>query len=152
MDLDHFIALTEVKRGLLPALISPLIVDSLSRTAVSEMMLGAGRLSMDRLYQLGELSAICGHVAPLTRDENVESRFATQSELIQHYVGLICQNGPQAVSNCKAMIRTLRASDEEWKRRLDHVQMRFKAMMDSEEAQFGMMHFVQKKKVDWSKL
>lgn len=117
-------------------------------------MLTGGRLTMPRMYQMGQLSSIVGEPTstPLTSDPKSLREFSKAEDLVLHYAAMICQGGPQAVVKCKSMVRALRASDEEWERRLDQVRKRFREMMDSEEAQYGMMSFLQKQRPDWSKL
>jgi methylglutaconyl-CoA hydratase len=57
---SNYLALTEVRRGLVPALISPSIVAALGRSMAIEMMTTGARITTDRLYSLGIFHAVVG--------------------------------------------------------------------------------------------
>ena len=146
---DHYLALSEVKRGLLPALISPWIVGELGRSMSTELMLG-GRIKIDRLYPSGRLSAIIGdkRYPPLTYEKEC-TMFQDEQHAVDYYSKLAVSAAPTAFSDIKSMIRDLLSSRQDWERQESVVRDAFQKMMGSEEAAYGMMSFLNKEVPNW---
>jgi enoyl-CoA hydratase/carnithine racemase len=64
---------------------------------------------------------------------------------------MICCGGPNAIKQSKQLVLQLsKANDTQEQHTI--TRSAFQSMIQSEEAGFGMMAFVQKQVVDWSKL
>ncbi len=91
---------TEVKLGILPAVISPFALAKIGRSAARELFLTGARFSADRARDIGLVHAV---VPAGDLDATVAS-----------YVSEILTAGPHAVAAAKSLIRTVweRPSDE----------------------------------------
>lgn len=128
-------SLSEVKLGLLPAVISPFVLRKMPRAYAHRYFLTAERFSAEAALQMGFISAI----AP---DE------AAMDAQIQQWVEVLCQNGPEAVGLCKKLIEEVAAlSDLE--AAIDLTTQQIAARRISEEGQEGMRAFLEKRPSRW---
>lgn len=148
---SHYLALTEVKRGLLPALISPYIVNELGKGMATELMLG-GKIGVPRLYATGHISSIIGDSSyPSLTYAKEPIIFASSNEAIEFYGAMAANAAPNAFEKIKTLVHELKShTDDEFQRK--YVSERFKEMMKSEEAMYGMSCFLNKTKPDWSSM
>jgi methylglutaconyl-CoA hydratase len=128
----HF-SLTEVKRGILPAIISLVIVPQTGPFIARNLMLSGARLTAARALELHLLS-----------------RVVSEGELdvaTQELVGELLSCGPGAMAKIKRLIDHVATHDPASSR--EYVGAAFKEMMSSEEAAFGMRAFLQRQQPDW---
>ena len=125
---------TEVKLGILPAVISPFALAKIGRSAARELFLTGARFSATRAREIGLVHAV---VAARELDASVA-----------HYVGEILTGGPESIAAAKAIIPKV------WSRPIeDAMSTTANAMATrriSAEGQEGMKAFLDKRKPSWS--
>jgi methylglutaconyl-CoA hydratase len=92
---DAFFGFTEVKLGILPAVISPYAIAKIGRSAARELFLTGARFSAERAREIGLVHAI-GDAAELDR-------------LIAKYVNDLLTSAPEAVAAAKTLIAEVAA-------------------------------------------
>jgi methylglutaconyl-CoA hydratase len=131
---NAFLTFSEVKRGILPALISSFILPQMSSFQAKQLMLSGERLSAADALRIGIVTTV---VSPSKLDEAVERCI---SELMT--------SAPQAMASIKSLVHsyhTLPFSDFE-----KEAYLKFRKMMTSEEAIYGMASFASKETPDWT--
>eukprot|EP01126_Amoeba_proteus_P032098 TRINITY_DN3137_c0_g1_i5.p1 TRINITY_DN3137_c0_g1~~TRINITY_DN3137_c0_g1_i5.p1 ORF type:complete len:299 (+),score=66.16 TRINITY_DN3137_c0_g1_i5:88-897(+) len=128
---------TETSRGIVPAIISAYVAPSLGAFHAKQLFLTCEKISAQRAYEIGFLSA----VAEDERDLD---------EKTAQYVDLLLAAGPQAMSVVKDALR--HHVDHSHTENLEFVRNLFSSglVTSSDEARYGIMCFVQRKKPDWS--
>ena len=125
---------TEVRLGLIPAVISPYVLRKIGESAARELFLTGERFEAVRAQEIGLVRAA---VPPEDLDAVVEAR-----------VNELLQAGPRAIAEAKALIR------EVGYRRVEDVQRytveRLGEIRTSAEGQEGMRAFLEKRKPYWS--
>jgi methylglutaconyl-CoA hydratase len=132
---DTTFGLTEVKLGILPAVISPYVVRKIGVSAARELFLTGSRFGTNRARELGLVHEV---VAEAELDAAVERRIAD-----------VLTSGPSAVAAAKALIREV--ANESPKDLIGLTTSRIAAQRVSEEGQEGMRAFLQKRKPDWAR-
>ncbi|HXB57299.1 MAG TPA: enoyl-CoA hydratase-related protein [Vicinamibacteria bacterium] len=126
---------TEVRLGIVPAVISPYVISKIGESAARELFLTGERFEAVRAAEIGLVRAA---VPPEDLDAAVEGR-----------VQELLQAGPRAVAEAKALIREVA-----WKR-VEEVQRytveRIADLRVSPEGQEGMRAFLEKRKPSWVK-
>jgi methylglutaconyl-CoA hydratase len=124
---------TEVRLGLIPAVIAPFVMAKIGRSAARELFLSGERFEAVKACEIGLVRYA---VPEEDLDQAVEAR-----------VGALLQSGPRAVAEAKALIREVA-----W-RRVEDVQRytveRIADLRISAEAQEGMKAFLEKRKPYW---
>ncbi|WP_119165983.1 enoyl-CoA hydratase/isomerase family protein [Algihabitans albus] len=127
-------ALTEVKLGLVPSVISPYVIAAIGQRAARRYLLTAEKFSAETAYYLGLVHRVVPpHALESAGDDLIET---------------LLKNGPQAVSECKDLIFAVAerpASDEviaDTARRIARVRV-------SPEGQEGLTAFLDKRKPNW---
>jgi enoyl-CoA hydratase/carnithine racemase len=125
---------TEVKLGIVPAVISPFVLAKIGRSAARELFLSGIRFSAERAREIG----LAHRVVPSSvLDEHVDS-----------YVREVASAGPEAVAAAKSLIR------EVWGRTPEHAAMAtaqaIAARRVSREGQEGLRAFLEKRKPTWT--
>jgi len=124
---------TEVRLGILPAVISPYVISKIGESAARELFLTGERFEAVRAQEIGLVRAA---VPEDDLDAAVEGR-----------VGELLKAGPRAIAEAKALIREVAF------RRVEDVQRyTVEAIADvrtSPEGQEGMRAFLEKRKPDW---
>jgi methylglutaconyl-CoA hydratase len=124
---------TEVRLGILPAVISPYVVGKIGESAARELFLTGERFEAVRALEIGLVRAA---VPEEDLDAAVEGR-----------VQELLQAGPRAIAEAKALIREVAF------RRVEDVQRytveRIADVRTSSEGQEGMRAFLQKRKPGW---
>jgi methylglutaconyl-CoA hydratase len=126
---------TEVRLGIVPAVISPYVIGKIGESAVRELFLTGERFEAVRAAEIGLIRAA---VPPEDLDAAVEGR-----------VQELLQAGPRAVAEAKALIREVA-----WKRVEDVQRYTVERISDlrvSAEGQEGMRAFLEKRKPNWVK-
>jgi methylglutaconyl-CoA hydratase len=125
---------TEVRLGLVPAVISPYVLRKIGEAAARELFLTGERFEAVHAQEIGLVRAA---VPPEDLDAAVEAR-----------VKAVLQSGPRAVAEAKALIR------EVGFRRVEDVQRytveRLADIRATSEAQEGMRAFLEKRKANWA--
>jgi methylglutaconyl-CoA hydratase len=129
-------ALTEVKLGLLPAVISPFVLKKMPASQAHRYFLTAERFSAIDAARMGLISGVVPTEQLL-------------DDTIQALAKDICQNGPEAVTLCKKLIDEITGSrnlDEA----IDIATRRIAERRISEEGQEGMRSFLEKRPSRWN--
>lgn len=131
---DAYFALTEVKRGLVPAIISQYIVPQLGTQRAKEYMLTGQRVKMESIG-----------VDVVASENELDCK-------VNDYVNMLLESAPGAMSDIKRLVHAVETGNEveRTKRIQEHVKQAYLSMMQSEEAAYGIMSFINKKKPDWS--
>jgi methylglutaconyl-CoA hydratase len=131
---DALFGFTEVKLGILPAVISPFALAKIGRSAARELFLTGARFSAARAKEIGLVHA----VVPA----------ADLDAAVARYVQEILSSGPDAVAAAKALIPRV------WERALpDAMPLTARAIASrrvSPEGQEGLRAFLDKRKPRWS--
>jgi methylglutaconyl-CoA hydratase len=125
---------TEVKLGILPAVISPFSLAKIGRSAARELFLTGARFSAARAREIGLVHAV---VPSSELDATVDA-----------YVRELLMGAPEAIAAAKALIR------EVWSRPLDEARpitaQAIAARRVSAEGQEGLRAFLEKRKPAWN--
>ena len=133
--LDVQFSLTEVKLGLIPAVISPHVIAAIGERYARRYMLTAERFSAAEAYRIGLVHEI------VPGDEQLD-------EAIGEIIDNLLKNGPQAQAECKSLIRLVagqpldEAIGEETAQRITRVR-------STAEGQEGLAAFLEKRKPNW---
>lgn len=169
---SHYLALTECKRGLIPALISIYIVPVLPPALSMEMMTLGHRVPVTVFHRLGIFNALVkdpkdpealdsssslsssslkmkAHSAKTGVDV---SQFGSVDEVLVYYTTTLLSSAPGAVRTIKQVIKRLTKNEKEREERKSYLRAVFQHMMKSEEAMYGMLCFLQKQTPNWSTL
>ena len=132
---DATFGLTEVKLGILPAVISPYVLRKIGVSAARELFLSGNRFSAVRARELGLVHEL---VPESELDAAIERRVAD-----------LLTSGPSAVAAAKALIRDV--TSESPKDVIGLTTSRIAAQRVSREGQEGIRAFLEKRKPDWSR-
>lgn len=130
--------LSEVKIGLIPAVISPYVIRAIGERASRRYFLTAERFFADKALQLGLIHDIAE--GAVTSEELI-----TAAEPI---ISALLQNSPAAVTAAKQLVAavTERVIDESV---INDTSERIAAIRVSEEGQEGLTAFLEKRKPSW---
>jgi len=124
---------TEVRLGIIPAVISPYVVGKIGECASRELFLTGEKFEAVRALEIG---LVCAAVPEEDLDKAVQAR-----------VDQVLKSGPRAVAEAKALIREVA-----W-RRVEDIQRytveRIAEIRTTPEAQEGMRAFLEKRKPGW---
>lgn len=126
--------LSEVKLGILPAVISPYVVAKIGESHARALFLTGERFSAERAMRIG----LAHHLA--TGEEELDQ---TVSALVDQ----LRSSGPGAVRDCKNLIRYV--VDHELSEAIPYTIEAIAERRISEEGQKGMMSFLRKEKAPW---
>ncbi|KAI7908253.1 ClpP/crotonase-like domain-containing protein [Cokeromyces recurvatus] len=134
---DAYFALTEVKRGIIPAIISQYVVPELGPQKAREYMLTGRRANVREISNC--LSYVANSIDEL--DDQVVS-----------YANMLLESAPGAMTDIKRLISIIQSGGDTNSaiRIREVVQKSYLNMMQSEEAAYGIMAFVSKRPADWS--
>ena len=130
---DAIFGFTEVKLGIIPAVISPYALAKIGRSAARELFLTGARFSATRAREIGLVHAV-GDEAELDR-------------MVAKYVNDLLTSAPQAVAAAKALI-----ADVAPRSQTDATEITVNAIADrrvSAEGQDGMRAFLDKRPPSW---
>jgi methylglutaconyl-CoA hydratase len=125
---------TEVKLGLLPAVISPFVVARITPTFAARYFLTGERFDAGAAFRMGMVQEVCEDAAAL--DAAVDKSLAH-----------IVQSSPQSVAASKRLLQTLSPIDPLQLR--DHLANEIARLRVSPEGQHGLRSFLQKTPPDW---
>lgn len=132
---DAQFALTEVKLGIIPAVISPYVLAAIGARKARRYLLTAERLSAAEAYRIGLVHEIVPGEAEL-------------DEALGEIVDALLANGPRALGECKALIRAVAGrpvTDE----LVEDTAARIARVRASDEGREGMSAFLDKRKPSW---
>lgn len=132
---DAMFALTEVKLGIIPAVISPYIIAALGERAARRYMLTAERFSAAEAYRLGLLHEI------VPGEEQLD-------DAIGEIVEALLNNGPRALAECKALIKAV-ANRPITSEVVNDTSARIARVRASAEGREGMAAFLAKRTPSW---
>ncbi len=127
--------LSEVKLGLLPAVISPFVIKKIGEGQARRYFLTAEKFTAAEAHRIGLVS----HVLP---DE------ATLDKQIERVVDALCANGPEAIAQSKVLIEQMCRFD--WERAVDITTKLIAERRISPEGQEGMKAFLEKRSPSWA--
>jgi methylglutaconyl-CoA hydratase len=132
---DAQFALTEVKLGIIPAVISPYVIASIGSRKARRYMLSAERFSAAEAYRIGLVHEI------VPGEEELD-------EAVGEIAEALLANGPAALGECKALIRAVanRPIDEAV---IHDTAERIARVRSSPEGREGMAAFLEKRKPAW---
>jgi len=132
---DALFALTEVKLGILPAVVSPYVLAAIGERYCRRYMLSAERFSAAEAYRIGFLHEI------VPDEEQLD-------EAIGEIIDSLLKNGPSAQTECKALIRVIAGQpiDEST---VEETAQRITRVRSSPEGKEGLMAFLEKRKPNW---
>lgn len=126
--------LSEVKLGILPAVISPYVVEKIGPGHMRRYALTAERFTAGEARRMGLVCEVA----------------ATPEEMdawIERITALLAVNGPEALAACKAVLREVQPLDWEAKQRLTVERIAERRV--SAEGQEGLKAFLEKRRPDW---
>ena len=127
-------SLSEVKLGLVPAVISPYVLRRVGESACREFFLTGERLTAEKAMRFGLVNEV---VPPERLDRAVEER-----------VSQLLTSGPRALHTCKEILRQVPGmSFQEAKAYTAEI---IASLRISQEGQEGMSAFLEKRKPNWS--
>lgn len=128
-------SLSEVRLGLIPAVISPHVIGAISERHARRYMLTGERFSASEAYRIGLIH------------EMVADEAALDDAVCQIVTGLL-QNGPHALSECKELIRAVvhRPLDADL---MDDTARRIARVRVSDEGKEGIAAFLEKRPARW---
>ncbi len=127
-------ALTEVRLGLAPAVISPYVIARMGVPAARELFITGAVFDAQRARELSMLQRV------VATDEELDATIAA-------IAADIIKGGPNAVATCKGL--ALSVMDLPKAERLAHTSGVLAGLRSSKEAQEGMMSFIQKRSPRW---
>lgn len=126
--------LSEVKLGLLPAVISPFVLKKIGQAHAQRYFLTAEKFSAQEARRIGLVSDVFPDEQALDRQ-------------IASVAQSLCGNGPEALSQCKVLIEQVCRTD--WERAVDITTKLIADRRTSKEGQEGMKAFLEKRAPDW---
>ncbi|WP_303674645.1 enoyl-CoA hydratase/isomerase family protein [Vampirovibrio chlorellavorus] len=126
--------LSEVKLGLLPAVISPFVLKKIGEAHARRYFLTAEKFSATEAHRIGLLSEALPDEAAL--DNQLETVLAA-----------LCANGPEALAHSKILIEQVCRFD--WERAVDITTKLIAERRISAEGQEGMQAFLEKRSPTW---
>lgn len=132
---DAVFALTEVKLGIIPAVISPYVIAAIGARRARRFMLSAERFSASEAYRIGLLHEIVPDEPEL-------------DNAVGEIVDALLLGGPAAQGECKDLIRTV-AAQAAGDELIDDTARRITRVRASEEGREGMAAFLEKRKPAW---
>ena len=132
---DAQFALTEVKLGIIPSVISPHVIAAIGERYARRYMLTAERFSAAEAYRIGLLHEMVSDNAAL-------------DEAVGEIVDALLNNGPGALAECKALLEAVA-----WKplspEVIEDTAQRITRVRASDEGREGMSAFLEKRKPNW---
>lgn len=128
-------ALTEVKLGIIPAVISPYVIAAIGERYARRYMLTAERFSASEAYRIG----LVHEIVP---DED------GLDEAVGELVDALLKNGPRAQGECKALIRVVSGQPID-EATIEETAQRITRVRASAEGREGLTAFLEKRKPNW---
>jgi methylglutaconyl-CoA hydratase len=133
---DALFALTEVRFGILPAVVSPYVLSAIGDRNCRRYMLTAERFSAAEAYRIGLLHEI------VPGEEQLD-------DAIGEIIDNLLKNGPNALSECKKLIRLIAGQPIDEATVAETIRYIARAR-SSQEGHEGMAAFLEKRKPNWT--
>ena len=133
---DAHFALSEVRLGIIPAVISPHVIAAIGERYARRYMLTAERFSAAEAYRIGLLHEI------VPGEEELD-------EAVGEIVDALLKNSPNALGECKELIRAV-ASRPLTQEVIEDTAQRIARLRASDEGKEGMSAFLEKRKPNWT--
>jgi methylglutaconyl-CoA hydratase len=133
---DAVFGFTEVKLGIIPAVISPFVLSKIGPSAARELFVTGARFPAARAYKMDLVHAVVPE--------------AELDDTIDRYVAEILAGGPEAIAAAKTLIRDISNAGSA----VDTAAVTAKALASrraSAEGQEGLRAFLEKRKPRWAK-
>ena len=130
---DAKFGLSEVKLGILPAVISPYVIAKIGQTHARALFLTGERFDAERALRIGLVHRLA---------DDVDAALA-------EIVNQLTTSGPEAVRECKKLIAHVAASD--LAEAIPYTIEAIAARRVSPEGQSGMQAFLKKEKAPWTR-
>lgn len=127
--------LSEVKLGILPAVISPYVLEKIGPGHMRRYALTAERFDADEAKRIGLISEAA---------DSIEDMDAW----IERIIATLTANGPEAIAACKGVLRDVQPLDWEGKQRLTVERIAERRV--SAEGQEGLKAFLEKRQPGWT--
>ena len=132
---DALFALTEVKLGILPAVVSPYLLAAIGERHCRRYMLSAERFSAAEAYRIGLLHEI------VPSEDQLD-------EAIGEIIDSLLKNGPGAQAESKALIRMIAGQPID-EATVEETAQRITRVRSSPEGKEGLAAFLEKRKPNW---
>ena len=132
---DCQFALTEVKLGLIPAVVCPFVLAAIGERHARRYLLTAERFSAAEAYRIGLVHEI------VPNEEQLD-------EALGEIVDKLLKNGPHAIAECKALIQSVaqRPVDENV---IEEAAQRITQLRSTPEGREGLTALLEKRKANW---
>ena len=131
---DCKFAFSEVKLGIIPAVISTYIVRRIGLSNMRRLFITGERFNSEYAKEIGLIDYVVSE--------------GELDEIIQKYVELLHSSGPKAIVEVKKLVEAYRKMDvEKYK---EHTVKKIAELRVSEEGQDGIKAFLEKRKTKWS--
>ncbi|MFQ6083361.1 MAG: enoyl-CoA hydratase/isomerase family protein [Candidatus Aminicenantia bacterium] len=127
--------LSEVKLGLVPALISPYVIRRIGETYAREFFLTGERLTAQKALEIG----LVNKIVPLEK----------LNEEVEKIVSQLLTSGPQAIACCKELL--IKIPNMNFDQAKTFTAKMIADLRISQEGQEGMTAFLEKRKPKWAK-
>lgn len=133
---DALFAFTEVRLGLVPAVISPYVIRRIGERHARRFFLTAERFDANRAMRIGLVREL--------------ATLETLDDMVEQQLRWLSQGGPKAVSEAKALVLRVAGVDAAEQREQDHHTAELIARLRvSDEGQEGLSAFLEKRKPGW---
>lgn len=129
-------SLSEVKLGIIPAVISPFALEKIGPGQFRRYALTAERFSAAEAKRIGLIHEVVGAEAEL-------------DQRVAEIAAMLCANGPRALSACKQVMTDVTGVD--WDRVQKMTARRIAELRVSPEGQKGLKAFLEKRKPGWQR-
>lgn len=126
----------DVKRGIVPAIISCYIVREIGPLLAKDLMLGARKISADEAYKLGILTAVVDTVEEL-------------NQKTKEYAELLLAGASGAIAETKTLINYI-LHPHTHSENVEYAKATFARAVSGGEAKYGIEAFKNKKQPDWT--
>lgn len=132
---DAIFSLSEVKLGIIPAVISPYVIEAIGANNARRYFLTAERFSSSEAYRIGLLNELASSVEAM-------------DEQIAVWCNALLGNGPKAIESAKNLIQAVSQKPIEDELIEDTVE-RIAQIRTTPEAKEGISAFLQRRKASW---
>ncbi len=132
---DSQFSLSEVKLGIIPAVISPYVIEAIGANNARRYFLTAERFSASEAYRIGLLNELAGNVDAM-------------DEQIAAWCNALLANGPKAIESAKNLIQAVSQKPIEDELIEDTVE-RIAQIRATPEAKEGIGAFLERRKPSW---
>ncbi|KAI9139640.1 ClpP/crotonase-like domain-containing protein [Paraphysoderma sedebokerense] len=133
---NAYISFPEIKRGIIPSLISLFIVPELGVYKTKQFFLTGQKVTAKECLELGVVSDVV---------QNLEEG----KEKVQKYLDVLKSSAPNAMGMAKRLVRTVGRAPWMDNDVVNEVKGLFNEMLKSDEAVYGISSFLSKEKPDW---